>query len=367
MGYFKGIELPITATENNFLNDFIELGKEITSAVRTRLQELFSDLDHSFKNAVNHHSAVVHQISEVEQLLPVRIGNYTDFYSSMEHATNVGTMFRDPANALLPNWKHIPIGYHGRASSITVSGTPFHRPKGQTKPADANSPLFGPTKQLDFELEMGFVVGKNSQLGDSISTDKAEDYIFGMVLFNDWSARDIQAWEYVPLGPFLGKNFISTMSPWVVTLDALEPFRALSPAQDPEVLPYLKTSGKTTFDIQLEVEIVASNGVASNICKSNFKYLYWSMAQQLAHHTVNGCNVCVGDLYASGTISGASPDSYGSMLELSWKGTKPLILQDGSTRTFIQDGDEVVLKGFCLNNQKRVGFGESKSKVLPAK
>jgi fumarylacetoacetase len=367
MGYFKGIELPAGTTENKFLNSFIALGKETTGAVRLRIQDLFSNKDDAFKNAGNHHGTVMHPINAVEQLLPVQIGNYTDFYSSMEHATNVGTMFRDPANALLPNWKHIPVGYHGRASSITVSGTSFLRPNGQTKPADAVSPVFGPTKQLDFELEMGFVIGKNTALGETVDTVNAEDYIFGLVLFNDWSARDIQAWEYVPLGPFLAKNFNSTMSAWVVTLDALEAFRVESPKQDPEVLPYLKSSGKTTFDIALEVEIVGASGEATTVCKSNFKYLYWSMAQQLAHHTINGCNICVGDVYASGTISGAAPDSYGSMLELSWRGTKPLTLIDQSTRSFIADGDEVVLKGHCHKNGKRVGFGEARAKVLPAK
>lgn len=367
MGYFKGIELPASSTENKYLNSFIALGKETTKAVRDRIRQLFSTLDASFREAGNHHAAVLHPLQSVEQLLPIQIANYTDFYSSMEHATNVGSMFRDPANALLPNWKHIPIGYHGRASSITVSGTPFHRPNGQTKPADANNPVFGPSKQLDFELEMGFVVGKATSLGQTVSTDRAEDYIFGMVLFNDWSARDIQAWEYVPLGPFLAKNFNSTMSAWVVTLEALEPYRTSSPKQDTEVLPYLKTVGDTTFDIELEVEIIPEGGSANRVCRSNFKYLYWSMAQQLAHHTVNGCNICVGDVYASGTISGSSPDAYGSMLELSWRGTKPLTLNDQSTRSFIADGDEVVIKGYCSKNGKRIGFGEARSKVLPAK
>jgi fumarylacetoacetase len=367
MGYFKGIELPASSTENKYLNSFIALGKETTRAVRDRIQQLFSTHDASFREAANHHAAVLHPLQSVEQLLPIQIANYTDFYSSMEHATNVGSMFRDPANALLPNWKHIPIGYHGRASSITVSGTPFHRPNGQTKPADASNPVFGPTKQLDFELEMGFVVGKATSLGQMVSTAQAEDYIFGMVLFNDWSARDIQAWEYVPLGPFLAKNFNSTMSAWVVTLEALEAYRTSSPKQDTEVLPYLKTDGNTTFDIELEVEIIPEGGSANRVCRSNFKYLYWSMAQQLAHHTVNGCNICVGDVYASGTISGSSPDTYGSMLELSWRGTKPLTLNDQSTRSFIADGDEVLIKGYCSKNGKRIGFGKARSKVLPAK
>ncbi len=298
--------------------------------------------------------------------LPVQIGDYTDFYSSIEHATNVGIMFRDPANALLPNWKHIPVGYHGRASSIVVSGTDIVRPCGQTK-ADADAlPTFQASKQMDFELEMGFVVGKESSLGQRISTHEAEEYIFGLVLFNDWSARDIQKWEYVPLGPFLGKNFGSSMSAWVVPLEALEPFRLPTPKQEPAVLPYLEFEGWKNYDIQLEVVIKPENSEENIVSKSNFKYMYWNMAQQLAHHTVNGCNVRVGDLCASGTISGNAPDSYGSMLELAWKGTKPLQMSDGTTRTFLQDYDTVVMKGYCEKEGIKVGFGEVRGKILPA-
>lgn len=299
--------------------------------------------------------------------LPIKIGDYTDFYSSIEHATNVGSMFRDPQNALLPNWRHLPVAYHGRASSIVISGTKIYRPSGQTKPANAEKPIFHASHSLDFELEMAFIIGKANELGTSISPQQAENHIFGLVLFNDWSARDIQAWEYVPLGPFLAKNFASAMSPWVVTLEALEPFRCASPAQEPEVLPYLQSEGEKTFDIQLEVAIKPQNTEEKTVCRSNFKYLYWNMSQQLAHHTINGCNMQVGDLCASGTISGTSPDSYGSMLELTWRGTKPLEMNDGTPRKFIDDFDTVIMRAFCEKNGLRIGFGEVRNKILPAK
>jgi fumarylacetoacetase len=300
-------------------------------------------------------------------LLPVKIGDYTDFYSSLEHATNVGKMFRDPENALLPNWKHLPVGYHGRASSIVPSGTPIFRPKGQFKDPEMEKPEFGPSKRLDFELEMAFVIGKPTKMGDSVSTEDAEDYIFGMVLFNDWSARDIQAWEYVPLGPFLGKNFASSISPWIVTLEALEPFRVSGPKQEPEVLPYLQYKTDHAFDINLEVLIQPEGLKATKVCSSNFKYMYWNIAQQLAHHTINGCNINVGDMMASGTISGPTEDSFGSMLELSWKGAKPVLLEEGGERRFIQDGDSVIMKSYAEKDGIRVGFGEVEGKVLPAK
>ncbi|WP_161531606.1 fumarylacetoacetase [Riemerella anatipestifer] len=366
-GYFDDIE---GLTENVFegytLNDFIELGKPVTTVVRERIQALLLEGSKLSKDEKVIEECF-YDLDEVEMLMPVHIPNYTDFYSSIEHATNVGKMFRDPENALLPNWKHIPVGYHGRASSIVTSGVDFHRPKGQMKPADANQPIFGASKQLDFELEMAFIVNKNTEMGESISTKDAEDSIFGMVLFNDWSARDIQSWEYVPLGPFLGKNFCSSISPWVVTLEALEPFRTTSPKQEPEVLPYLKFEGDKNFDIALEVYLSPENGAENLICQSNFKYMYWNMAQQLAHHTVNGCNVEVGDMYASGTISGKEPSSFGSMLELTWRGQNPLILSDGSERKFIEDGDTITMRGFAQKEHIRVGFGEVKTKVLPAK
>ena len=365
-GYLKNLGIDVDVFESLYLNEFIELGKEKTSAVRLRLQELFSEgspleLDEKvLKEAFFNYE-------EVDMLLPVNIPNYTDFYSSIEHATNVGKLFRDPENALLPNWKHIPVGYHGRASSIIVSGTDIFRPKGQMKPADAEVPVFGPCKLLDFELETAFIVGKNTELGDSVSVENAEEYMFGMVLFNDWSARDIQAWEYVPLGPFLGKNFASSISAWVVTMEALEPFRVESPVQDVKVLPYLEYEGKKSFDIHLQTFIQPENSEETLVCTSNFKKMYWNMSQQLAHHTVNGCNIEVGDMYGSGTISGDTEDSFGSMLELSWKGTKSLQMKDGSERKFIQDNDTVIMKGWCEKDGIRVGFGEVRSKVLPSK
>lgn len=348
---------------HEFLNSFIALGKSVTSKVRTDIQKWLQD-DNSV--LASKPELFVKQ-SEAQMHMPVCVGDYTDFYSSIEHATNVGKMFRDPENALLPNWKHIPVGYHGRASSIVVSGEPIHRPKGQTIPNDSKQPVFGPSQRVDFELEMGFITGKNTNLGDSVSTSEAEDYIFGLVLFNDWSARDIQKWEYVPLGPFLAKNFASHISPWIVTLEALEPFKVAGPKQEPEVLPYLKYDGDKNYDINLEVGITPEGSEEQTVCHSNFKYMYWNMAQQLAHHTVNGCNIKIGDLYGSGTISGKDEKSYGSMLELAWMGTKPLKMKDGTDRKFILDGDTVTMRGYAEKDGKRVGFGEVSAKILPAK
>ena len=366
-GFFDEIEgLNENVFEAYTINEFIELGKPVTNAVRLKIQELLlegSSLSHDEKTI----EECFYDLDKVQMMMPLHVQNYTDFYSSIEHATNVGKMFRDPANALLPNWKHLPVGYHGRASSIVVSGINFHRPKGQMKPADAEKPIFGASKQLDFELEMAFVLNKNTEIGESISTQEAEDAIFGMVIFNDWSARDIQSWEYVPLGPFLGKNFCSSISPWVVTLEALEPFRTASPKQEPEVLDYLKFEGDKNFDINLEVYLQPENGEENLICKSNYKYMYWNMTQQLAHHTINGCNVEVGDLYASGTISGSEPNSFGSMLELTWRGQNPLKLSDGTERKFIEDHDTIIMRGFSEKDGIRVGFGEVRGKVLPAK
>lgn len=366
-GFFDEIEgLNENVFEAYTLNEFIELGKPVTNAVRLKIQELLlegSSLSHDEKTI----EECFYDLDKVQMMMPLHVQNYTDFYSSIEHATNVGKMFRDPANALLPNWKHLPVGYHGRASSIVVSGINFHRPKGQMKPADAEKPIFSASKQLDFELEMAFVLNKNTEIGESISTQEAEDAIFGMVIFNDWSARDIQSWEYVPLGPFLGKNFCSSISPWVVTLEALEPFRTTSPKQEPEVLDYLKFEGDKNFDIHLDVYLQPENGEENLICQSNYKYMYWNMTQQLAHHTINGCNVEVGDLYASGTISGSEPNSFGSMLELTWRGQNPLKLSDGTERKFIEDHDTIIMRGFSEKNGIRVGFGEVRGKVLPAK
>ncbi len=348
------------------LNEFIALGKAVTGAVRERLSELLRHDNAELRDNDLCNTALLEQKNLTMQM-PVRVGDYTDFYSSIDHATNVGTMFRDPDNALLPNWKHLPVGYHGRASSIVVSGAEIHRPTGQQLPAGAETPVFGPSKLFDFELEVAFVTGKATALGERVSVAQAEDHIFGLVLFNDLSARDIQKWEYVPLGPFLAKNFGSVISPWIVTLEALEPFRTEGYTQDPPVLPYLRYDGKMNYDLKLEVDLVLPDGQSKTVCQSNFKYMYWNMCQQLAHQTVNGCNINVGDLYASGTISGPEASSFGSMLELSWRGTKPIPMPDGSERKFVNDGDQIVMRGWGAGEGYRVGFGESRCTVLPAR
>lgn len=364
--YFDKFNLDENIFNAFTLNEFIELGKAVTVPMREHLQALLCE-GSALEKDTDTQAEAFHHISKVSMQMPVHIPNYTDFYSSIEHATNVGKMFRDPDNALLPNWRHIPVGYHGRASSIVISDTPIYRPKGQSKPKDADKPVFGPSKRLDFELEVAFITNSYTEMSESVSVKDAENHIFGLVLFNDWSARDIQSWEYVPLGPFLGKNFGSSISPWIVTLEALNPFRAEGPKQEPAVLPYLEFDGNKNFDINLQVFLQPENSEESLICKSNFKYMYWNMAQQLAHHTINGCNLEVGDMYASGTISGKSEDSFGSMLELSWNGTKPLKLKDGSERTFIEDNDTIIMRGWAEKDGMRVGFGEVNGKILPAK
>jgi fumarylacetoacetase len=361
LGVFDQLNIDEGVFENKYLNSFIELGKNKTSKVRGLIQKELS-LE---KSVLQNVGGIFLPQSEVKMHLPVDIGDYTDFYSSIEHATNVGMMFRDPENALLPNWKHLPVGYHGRASSIIPSGQKIHRPKGQVFLPNAKGPEFRASARIDFELEMGFIIGKNSKLGESVSVEKAEDYIFGKVLFNDWSARDIQKWEYVPLGPFLAKSFASSMSPWVVSMEALEPFRIKGPKQEPKVLPYLEQTGLKNYDIKLEVSIQPKNGKETVVSTSNFKFMYWSMFQQLAHHTSNGCNIRVGDIMASGTISGKEPNSYGSMLELSWGGKRTIELLDGSVRKFIEDYDTVIMKGFCEKDGLRVGFGEVRTQLLP--
>jgi len=365
-GFLDGLGLPYGIFNQKELNGFLALGRKKGGEVRQRVSELLRhDNDQLKSNVVARELALVHR-NEVQMQLPVKISNYTDFYSSEEHATNVGSMFRDPKNALLPNWKHLPVGYHGRASSIVVSGTPIHRPKGQIKPADSELPVFCPTQKLDFELEVAFITCSETPIGSSVSAKDAEEHIFGLVLFNDWSARDIQQWEYVPLGPFLGKNFGSTMSPWIVTLDALEPFRVKGPEQFPHVLPYLAVDGEKNFDLTLEVFIQTGLSEPTTVSRTNFKYMYWNINQQLAHHTVNGCNIQVGDVYASGTISGPSPGSFGSLLELSWNGQRPLHMPDGSERTFLEDGDTVIMKGHAEKDGVRIGFGECSGEILPS-
>lgn len=367
LGYFAELDLPNGIFGHNTLNEFLKLSKKEWRATRDCLAELFDVENNTLQSNEEHKVAILSAQAEVNMKMPVSVGDYTDFYSSRDHATNVGTMFRDPNNALLPNWLHIPVGYHGRASSIILSGTDIYRPKGQQKPADATVPVYGASKLLDFELEMAFVTGQGKAMGESISIAEADDYIFGMCIFNDWSARDIQAWEYVPLGPFLAKNFASSISPWIVTLDALEPFRVAGEKQDPKVLPYLEFEGDKNIDINLEVQIATDEMEAHTICKSNYKYMYWNMSQQLAHHTVNGCNINAGDMMASGTISGPDESEYGSMLELSWRGSKPLAMPDGSERKFINDHDTVIMKAHCEKDGVRVGFGDVTTKVLPAK
>jgi fumarylacetoacetase len=465
LGAFDDLNIKKSVFRNDFLNDFIALGKTKTDAVRLRLQVVLADylleqggnstlnLPSDTLNLENRTSSIVHRTSKdpsvyrakkavfypkdaVNLHLPVKIGDYTDFYSSEQHATNVGMMFRDAANALLPNWKHIPVAYHGRASSIFVSGTNFHRPKGQICPDETQPPIFSATRRLDIELEMATIIGRSNPLGDAIPVDEAEDYAFGFLLFNDWSARDIQKWEYVPLGPFLAKNFFSTVSPWVVTTAALAAFRVPVAEQVPAVLPYLAEKERQNFDIQLEVALIpqfdpknaiytegssfelkikneelntqntvsdaqnvfytegssfelktslrgtkqtneelntsnAQNPIYTEetvICRSNFKNMYWTVAQQIAHHTVNGCNLNVGDVLGSGTISGTEPDSFGSLLELTWGGKNAITLADGiTTRRFVEDGDTVVIRGFAERNGIRIDFGEVRTTVLAAK
>ena len=366
-GFLSEIEPEDDVFEREFLNDLMALGKEYSTKLRNRIQELCDAQNNELKNSEFIDRILIPQ-DVAKMHLPIYVRDYTDFYSSIEHATNVGTMFRGAENALMPNWKHIPIGYHGRASSIIVSGENFHRPQGQKKPTEEGAqPPFGPSSRLDIELETAFITCKENGLGNPIPVNEAEDYIWGFALFNDWSARDIQAWEYVPLGPFLGKSFASSIAGWITPMQALEPFRVEGPEQDPKPLPYLQTKGKHNYDIQLEVWLETENGVNQKIVESNYKYMYWNMSQQLAHHSVNGCNIGIGDVYGSGTISGKDKSSYGSLLELSWGGKEPIELSDGSTRTFLEDGDTVVLKGYCEKGELRIGLGEVRAKILPAK
>lgn len=349
------------------LNAFLDRGRSAWRQVREALQHLLSAETGTLRDDTELRSRVFYEQRDVTMQLPVRIGNYTDFYSSYHHAHNVGTMLRGPENALMPNWKWLPVAYHGRASSVVVSGTDVRRPSGQTKAPDAATPTFGPSKSLDYELEMAFLIGPGNSLGEPVPIDRATDHIFGLVLMNDWSARDIQAWEYQPLGPFLAKNFATSISPWVVTLDALEAFRKPLPSQDPAPLPYLRAKNDFTFDIRLEAQLQTSSMNAPHvITRTNFQNLYWSISQQLAHHTVNGCNLEPGDLLASGTISGATEESRGCMLELTWRGANPLKLPNGETRKWLEDSDRLTITGWCQGDGYRVGFGEVSGRILPA-
>ena len=350
------------------LNAFIDSGRENWTKARTTIQTLLSADNDTLRDNADLQQKALFKQADVTMHLPVQVPGFTDFYSSKEHATNVGTMFRDPNNALLPNWTEMPVGYNGRASTVIVSGTDVIRPSGQLKPNADDRPIFSPCKRLDFELETAFVVGKGNNIGQPIAVDEAADHIFGMVLLNDWSARDIQKWEYVPLGPFNAKTFASEVSPWIVTMDALAPFKTSCPTQEPKPLAYLnEKASDSSFDITLSVELLPENAdEATVVCETNFKYMYWSMAQQLTHHTITGCKVEVGDMMGSGTISGPTPDSYGSMLEIAWNATKPVTLKGGETRSFIEDGDTVIMKGYSEKDGIRIGFGEVRGKVLPA-
>ena len=365
LGYFDNIPLTEDIFLQDTLNDFIADGRQTWRAVRNRIADIFDVNNDSLRSNAAHKEVVLFRLDEIEMQLPVHIGDYTDFYASKEHATNVGTMFRGAENALMPNWLHLPVGYHGRSSTIIPSGIPVHRPQGQTLPNGSENPVFGPSKLVDFELEMAFITTNANDIGEPIPIEDAESYIFGLVLFNDWSARDIQKWEYVPLGPFLSKNFASSISPWIITLDALEPFRTAGPEQSPEPLPYLQFSGNRSFDIKLEAAIQPKDAQETVVTRSNFKYLYWNMAQQLAHHSVNGCRINAGDMMGSGTISGPDPSSCGSMLELSWRGEKPVVLTNDQSRKFIEDYDTVIMRGYCKNKGTRIGFGEVRSQLLP--
>ncbi|QET06189.1 MULTISPECIES: fumarylacetoacetase [Cupriavidus] len=350
------------------LNPFIALGRSAWRETRARLTALLSEGDATLAGDAALRERALVPMAGAAMHLPVDIPGYTDFYSSREHATNVGRMFRDPENALLPNWLEIPIGYNGRASSVVVSGTPLHRPNGQIKLPNEARPVFGPCRKLDYELEMGFIVGHPSALGEPIDVADAPAHMFGMVLLNDWSARDIQQWEYVPLGPFNSKSFGTSISPWIVTMEALEPFRRDNPAQSPEPLAYLRQQGRNAYDIALEVALKPAGAAdATTVCRTNFRAMYWTMAQQLAHHTVSGCNVRVGDLMGSGTISGTTPGAFGSLLETTRNGAEPLTLADGARRGFLEDGDEVVMTGWCQGDGYRVGFGEVAGRILPAR
>ena len=364
LGHFRDVTGEQIFSSNS-LNAFMALGRPAWKKTRAILQHLLSAETGTLRDNAELRSRAFHKQSEVIMQLPARIGDYTDFYSSYHHAHNVGTMLRGPDNALMPNWKWLPVAYHGRASSIVVSGTEVKRPKGQTKAQDASSPVYGPSKSLDFELETAFFIGPGNSLGQPVSIDKAEDHIFGIVLMNDWSARDIQAWEYQPLGPFLAKNFCTSISPWVVTLEALEPFRRELAAQDPPPLSYLKRAADFTFDIQLEARLQTAK-TAQTITRTNFQNLYWSIAQQLAHHTVNGCNLQAGDLLASGTISGPTEKSRGCMLELTWRGANPLQLSSGETRKWLEDGDTLSITGWCEGDGYRIGFGEVRGRIVGA-
>ena len=349
------------------LNAFIERGPDAWRRARSAIGDLLRQENARLRDDAQLRARAFAPQAAAKMLLPLAIPGYTDFYSSKEHATNVGSMFRDPQHALLPNWLYVPIAYNGRASSVVVSGTPVVRPNGQTKRPEAKQPVFGACRKLDFELEMAFIVGVGNAQGEPVDVDTASSHVFGMVLLNDWSARDIQQWEYIPLGPFNSKSFATSISPWIVTMDALQPFRVEGPVQDPAPLPYLATTGPQAYDIHLEAALAPGGRSPTTIARTNFRTMYWSIAQQLAHHTVSGCNTRVGDLMGSGTISGAAPDAYGSLLELTRDGARRLQLPGGAERAFLEDDDEVILTGWAQGKDYRVGFGEVRGTVVGAR
>ncbi|MCP1973923.1 fumarylacetoacetase [Bradyrhizobium elkanii] len=358
---------PLGVFSQPSLNAFMALGPKVWSATRARISELLRSDHPELRDNRELRARALVPVADVRLHMPFAVSGYTDFYSSKEHATNVGVMFRGKDNALQPNWLHMPIGYNGRASTVVVSGTKVRRPRGQLKPPTAEVPSFGPCKRLDFELEMGVVVGQASPMGEMLTEKQAEEMIFGFVILNDWSARDIQQWEYVPLGPFQAKAFATSISPWVVTREALEPFRMQGPAQQPEPLAYLKQTQPNNYDMQLDVALRAgAMNEAKTICSTNFKYMYWSSVQQLVHHASSGCAMNVGDLLGSGTISGPEKHQRGSLLEISWNGTEPVELASGVTRSFLEDGDSLVMRGWCQGDGYRVGFGEVEGTIVAA-
>ena len=365
-GLFNGTEVEGTEVFHEpTLNALMSMGRKAWKDIRKAISGLLSEENSNLRDNRELRDLALIPMKNVEMQLPVDIGDYTDFYSSKEHATNVGKMFRPDGEPLMPNWLHLPVAYHGRASSVVLSGTDIVRPKGQTKTPDAPAPSFGNSDRLDFELEMGVFIGTGNSLGEAVSVNTAEDHVFGLALVNDWSARDIQTWEYQPLGPFLAKNFATSISPWIITLEALEPFRCSGPKQDPKPLEYLRNTKDGTFDINLGIYLKTENMDSDQlISSSNYNYLYWNMNQQIAHHTVTGCNLRTGDLLASGTISGPKKNNRGSMLELSWLWTEPIKLSNGDERKSLEDGDTVTLRGWCQGDGYRIGFGDCTGTIL---
>tara|TARA_B100001750_G_scaffold235774_1_gene238736 strand:- start:60 stop:1349 length:1290 start_codon:yes stop_codon:yes gene_type:complete len=366
-GLFNGTEVEGTEVFHEpTLNALMSMRRKAWKETRLVISRLLRQEADNLRDNNDLKNMALIPMNEVEMQLPVDVGDYTDFYSSKEHATNVGKMFRPDGEPLLPNWLHLPVAYHGRASSVVLSGTDIVRPKGQTKTPDASTPSFGNSERLDFELEMGVFIGAGNRLGEAVAVDTAEDHVFGLALVNDWSARDIQTWEYQPLGPFLAKNFATSISPWIITLEALEPFRCSGPKQDPKPLEYLRNTKDSTFDINLGIYLKTENMDSDQlISSSNYNYLYWNMNQQIAHHTITGCNLRTGDLLASGTISGPNKNNRGSMLELSWLWTEPIKLSNGDERKSLQDGDTVTLRGWCQGDGYRIGFGDCTGTILP--